>query len=68
MDDSERDARGDGRVDGVAARLQHRVSGLGGEIVAGRDHVACGGDHVLKGHSSLRSDVPIEDARWLPTP
>ena len=55
VDHAERNARGDRRIDGIAAGLQHSVSGLGREIVARRDHVAGRRDHVLKGHSGLRA-------------
>lgn len=48
--DAEGDARRDRCVDRVAARLEHRVPGLGGEIVAGDDHVARAGDLGLEWH------------------
>jgi len=35
---------------GLRESVQNRVTGFGGEVVTGRDHVASGGDHRLEGH------------------
>ena len=47
---AERDSGGDAGIDRVATGLQDRVTGFGGEVVTGGDHVACRGDHRLEGH------------------
>ncbi len=51
--DAERDPGGDARVDHVASGLEHGMTGLGGQVMAGRDHVARAGDHRLQRHSGL---------------
>ena len=52
---AERDAARDAGVDRVAARLQNLKAGLGGQVLAGGDHVARPHDGRAMGfHASLR--------------
>ena len=53
MHDAEGDARGDARIDGVAARLQDREARLRGEVVPGDDPVLVAANHRPHGVDRL---------------
>ena len=47
VDDGEREADGDGGVDGIAAGLQDSDAGVGGEVMHGDDHGVRGADGLV---------------------
>ena len=55
--DAQRERRGHGGVDGVAAGFQHFLSGLGGQIVLRGDHAPGRGADALRAAGAAASEV-----------